>query len=65
MVPLNAAISLDTIPVGVDREGGVIVGAIVRTQAGRTVVGASGAERGGMKRIDGRACWRGEAEMEI
>jgi len=64
-ISLTAAISLDAIPLGIDREGSVVVGAIVHTQAGRTVVGASGAERRDMESIDGRACWRSEAEMEV
>jgi len=62
---LTAAISLDTIPLGVDCEGSVVVGAIVHTQAGWTVVGASGAERRDMESIDGYAAWRSEAEMEV
>jgi hypothetical protein len=62
---LTAEICLDAIPIGVDHEGGVVVRAIVRAQAGRAIVGASSAEGSDMERIDGLTCGRGKAEVEV
>ena len=62
---LTAAIGLDAIPVGVDHEGGVVIRAIVRAQARQAIVGASSAEGSDMERIDGLACGRSKAEVEV
>src|SRR5262252_3118050 len=63
--PLTAAVGLDAIPIRVDREGSVIVRAIVRPQPGCTIVSASGAECRSVERIDRLTSQRSEAKMEI
>src|SRR5215469_9870013 len=63
--PLAAAVGLDAIPIRVDREGSVVVRAIVRPQPGCAIVDTSGAECGGMKGIDCLKRRRSEAKMRF
>src|SRR5438067_4005749 len=54
----------DAIPVGVDRESGVITRAVFAADARAAIVLAAGAERGAMKRLHGRLVRREKAEMQ-
>jgi hypothetical protein len=49
----RAVISLDPVAVRIDNEGGIVIRAVYRPQAGCTVVLSAGAQRGRVKRIDG------------
>jgi hypothetical protein len=57
-------IRLDPVSVRVNDEGGVVIGAVFRTQAGCTVVTPARAQRGCVKRIDGGGIRRCEAEVQ-
>src|SRR5690606_29505276 len=55
----------DVVAVGVENEGPVIVGVINLAYARRAIVPATGPKRGGVKRIDIGARFRGESEMQM
>ena len=56
---------LDVVAVGVEHEGPVIVGVILRTKAGRAIVLAASGNRGGIERIDLGAARSGESNMDV
>jgi hypothetical protein len=55
---------LEPVSVGIDDERGIVVGVVFGAHAGLAVVTAAGLQRSGMKGIDARPGWRGEAEMQ-
>jgi hypothetical protein len=57
-------IRLDPVSVRVNDEGGVVIGAVYRTQAGCTVVTPARAQRRRVKRIDGGDVRRCKAEVQ-
>jgi hypothetical protein len=57
-------IRLDPVSIRIDDEGGVVIGAVYRTQAGCTFVTPARAQRGCVKRIDGGGIRRREAEVQ-
>jgi hypothetical protein len=52
---------LDVLAVGVEDEGGVVVGVVDLAGAGAAVVAAAGGNRGGVEGVDGAAIGGGEA----
>src|SRR5262249_38421970 len=56
---------LDPIAVGIDDEGGVVVGVIFGTKAGLTVVAAAGGERRRVERVDRATERRAEADVAV
>jgi hypothetical protein len=56
---------LDVVAVGVEHKGPVIVGVIMRPEAGRSVVLAASGNRGGIERIDLCAARSGERDMDV
>src|SRR5437764_6474212 len=54
----------DAIAVGVDREGGVVAGAVFAADARAAIVAAAGAQRGGVECLYGLLVRRVEAEMQ-
>jgi hypothetical protein len=54
---------LDTVTIGIQHEGAVIVGVIVRPQAGRAVVAPAARKRGRVKGVDRGAVGSAKADM--
>ena len=61
---LTAEICLDAIPIGVYHEGGVVVRAIVRAQAGCAIVGAASVDGSDIEPIGCLTCGCAKAEVE-
>ena len=59
-----AAVSLEPVAVGIEDEGGIIVLAIVLSEARQAVVASAGSDGSGMKGIDAGAGRRLETEVE-
>src|SRR5215470_9492823 len=57
------AYGLDAMTVRIEREGAVVVGVVVRSQSGRTVVAPAFGQRCGVKAVDRRPIGRAEAKM--
>jgi hypothetical protein len=55
---------LDIVSVGIVDEGGVVIGMIVRADAGRAVVATAGGKRGAMKRIHRSAVLGEKGDMK-
>src|SRR6266851_5238117 len=60
----GAAIGFDAITVGIDHEGGVVFGAVVRSGARLAVIATARTQSGLVEGIDALARLAGEAEME-